>query len=81
MRRISINTGAVKDRAVAAILEEIQKASADENIIDIAAAFTIEGDYTETRTLNVGTSTLEETQAFIATLIGDLKRGGSNRST
>ena len=81
MRRLSINTGTVKDRAVAAILEEIQKASADENIIDIAAAFVVEGTYTETRTLNVGTSTLEETQAFIATLIGDLKRGGSNRST
>jgi hypothetical protein len=81
MRRISINTGMVKDRAVAALLEEIQKASADENLTDIAAPFIIEGTYTETRTLNVGTSTLAETQAFIATLIGDLKRGGSNRST
>ena len=81
MRRLSINTGSVKDRAVAAILEEIQKSSADENIIDIAAPYTIEGDYTETRTLNVETATLEEVKAFIATFIGDLKRGGANRST
>lgn len=81
MRRIFINTGTVRDGAVATALREIEKASADENIVDIAQAFTIEGDYTETRTLNVETATLEETKAFIATLIADLQRGGQNRTT
>lgn len=81
MRRVQINTGAIKDPATKAAIEELVRASADENIIDIAQAFTIAGDYTDTRTLNVGTSTLAETQAFIATLIADFKRGGSNRST
>lgn len=81
MRRLYINTGRVRDGAVADILTEIINASADENIIDIAAAFTVTGSYTETRELHVGTSTLEETQAFLATLIADLKRGGQNRIT
>lgn len=81
MRRLSYNTGTVKDSAVAAILQEIARASADENIVDLAQAFEITGDFTETRTLHVGTSTLAETQAFIATFITDLQRGGANRTT
>lgn len=81
MRRIYIDVGSIKDRAVADALREIINASADENLIDIAAPYTVDGTYTETRELHVGTSTLEETQAFIATLISDLKRGGQNRTT
>lgn len=81
MRRINIDTGNVKDSVVAAALREIINASADENLVDLLAPFIIENSYTETRTLNVGTSTLAETQAFIATLIDDLKRGGQNRTT
>lgn len=81
MRRIYIDVGSIKDRAVADALREIINASADENLIDIAAPYTVDGTYTETRELHVGTSTLEETQAFIATLISDFKRGGQNRTT
>jgi len=81
MRRLYIETGNIKDSAVAAALREIINASADENIVDLVAPFIIENSYTETRTLNVGTSTLAETQAFIATLIDDFKRGGQNRTT
>lgn len=83
MRAINIMNiiGRVKDPAVADALKEVELASAEFNILDMANAFTITGAYTETRTLNVGVSTLAQTQAFIATLIDDLKRGGANRST
>lgn len=73
--------GRVKDPAVADALKEIELASAEFNLLDIANAFTIAGAYTRRTTLDVGTSTLTETQEFIATLIDDLKRGGENRST
>ncbi len=83
MRRVDIDPtiGKVTEPAVREALREIQLASAEWNLADIAAAFTITGVYTELRTLNVGTSTLAQTQAFIATLIEDLKRGGESRST
>ena len=81
MRRVDLNTGPVRDPAAANLFKEIMLASGEQNIVDIAMAFTVTGDYDETRELHVGTSTLEETQAFLATLIADLQRGGSNRST
>lgn len=83
MRRVDISAtiGRVRDQATRDGLREIELASAEFNIVDIAAAFTITGSYTETRTLNVGVSTLAQTQAFIATLVEDLKRGGQSRST
>ena len=81
MRRVDLYTGPVRDPAARALFQEITLASGEQNIVDIAMAFTVTGDYDETRELHVGTSTLEETQAFLATLIADLQRGGSNRST
>ncbi len=81
MRRVNLNTGLVRDPAARDLFKEVELASGEQNLVDIAMAFDIEGDYTETRILHVGTSTLEETQAFIATLIADLKRGGKSRST
>jgi len=83
MRRVDISAsiGRIQDHAMRDALREIELASAEWNTVDIAAAFEITGTYTETRTLNVGVSTLAQTQAFIATLINDLKRGGESRST
>jgi len=83
MRRVELTgaLGRIKDQAVKDALKEVELASAEFNLVDIASAFTIEGAFTETRTLDVGTSTLAETQAFIATLIGDLQRGGESRSS
>ena len=83
MRTVYISPiiGRVKDPAAADALKEIELASAEFNILDIATAFTITGVYTRRTTLDVGTSTLTETQEFLATLIEDLKRGGENRST
>lgn len=83
MRAVNISNtiGRVKDQAVRDALSEIQLASAEVNTIDIVTPYTITGTYTETRELEVGVSTLAETQAFIATLINDFKRGGVSRST
>jgi hypothetical protein len=83
MRRIDISfiLGKIKDPAAAEGLKEVELASAEYNLVDIVAPFVITGTYTETRTLNVGVSTLAQTQAFIATLIEDIRRGGESRST
>lgn len=83
MRRVDMSAtiGRVRDPAAKEALREIELASAEFNVVDIAIAFEITGSYTETRTLNVGVSTLAQTQAFIATLINDLQRGGESRST
>ncbi len=80
MRRVDINTGGIRDPAAKSAIQEIVNASAEVDLVDIAQAFIITGSYTETRTLNVGTSTLAETQAFIATLIEDFRRGGQHRT-
>lgn len=79
--QLSFVIGRVRDPAAADALKEIELASNEANIVDIAQAFTITGSYTETRSLQVGVSTLAQTQAFIATLIADLQRGGAFRST
>lgn len=83
MRRVDLGAtiGAIRDESTRSALREIELASAEVDLVDIASAFTIGNSYTETRTLNVGTSTLAQTQAFIATFIDDLKRGGQHRNT
>lgn len=82
MRRVNLSQiGRIKDPAAQDAIREIERASAEVDLLDIANAFTITGTYTETRTLNVGTSTLAETQAFVATFISDCKRGGQHRAT
>lgn len=82
MRRVNLTgVGNIKDDAARSAIREIELASAENDLLDIANGFTITGTYTETRTLNVGTSTLAETQAFIATFISDCKRGGQHRTT
>jgi len=83
MRSVNISPliGRVKDLAASEAFREIELASAEFNIVDMVASFEVTGVFTETRTLNVGVSTLAETQAFIATLINDFKRGGESRST
>lgn len=82
MRRVNLPTaGQIKDPLARDAIREIERASAEVDLLDITNAFTITGAFTETRTLNVGTSTLAETQAFIATFITDCKRGGQHRTT
>lgn len=75
-----LNVGQVKDVVARALIDELARASQENDVVDIASAFDVTGSYTETRTLDVGTSTLTQTQAFIATLLADLKRGGQHRA-
>lgn len=64
-----------------ALFNEIIQASQDGDITDIGGAYTITGTFTETRTLNVTSPTLANAVAVLATLILDLQRGGSTRTT
>lgn len=66
---------------IQALFNQIVEASQAGDITDIGAAFTIDGDYTPTRTLNVTSPTLANIAAVLATLIADLQRGGTNRTT
>lgn len=82
MRRVNLTgVGLIRDPAALNAIKELELASAENDLLEIAKSFTITGSYTETRTLNVGTSTLAQTQAFIATFISDCKRGGQHRTT
>jgi hypothetical protein len=82
MRPVKLHElGNIKDTPVATALREIELASAEVDLTDIAIAFTISGTYTPTRTLNVTSPTLANAVAVLATFIDDCKRGGPNRST
>lgn len=67
--------------AVQQMYSEICRASQDGDIVDIGAAYTINGAFTETRTLNVSSPTIDNVAAVLATLIADLKRGGATKTT
>jgi hypothetical protein len=66
---------------IQALFNEIIQASQDGDITDIGGAYTITGSFTETRTLNVTAPTTANIAAVLATLILDLQRGGSTRTT
>lgn len=82
MKRVTlVSVGFVQDPAARSALKEIEGASAEFNLLDIANAFSMNGAYTQTRVLNVTAPTLANAVAFLATFIDDCKRGGANRST
>jgi len=60
-------------------LREIENASA-EDIEVVVGDFTVTGSYTETRTLDASTATLDDLRAFVATLISDIKDRGGKRA-
>jgi hypothetical protein len=66
---------------IQALFNQIRDASQAGDITDIGGAFSITGTFTPTRTLNVTSPTLANAVAVLATLISDLKAGGSNRTT
>lgn len=76
MKEISFGSETCEDPIAERKFQEVERASREANPSAIAMDFTITGVYTPLRTLNVGTSTLAQTQAFLATLISDLKAGG-----
>lgn len=69
------------DPQVQKVFNQIFAASRDADGVDIGGAFTLNGTFTETRTLNVSAPTLANVAAVIATLLLDLQRGGQNRTT
>lgn len=76
MRRVTINP-----RNVPASLTELERASAENDIVEMAQNFNVSGAYTATYTLNVAAPTAANIAAFLATLIDTLKKGGLNRTT
>jgi len=63
------------------VFNEIFRASQDGAIEDLGSAYTITGTFTATRNLNVTTPTAANIAAVLATLISDLQRGGTSRTT
>jgi hypothetical protein len=64
-----------------AALSEIQAASTQNDIVDIANSFSITGTFTETYDLNLTSPTAANIAAVLATLITVMQRGGLNRTS
>jgi hypothetical protein len=78
MRPLNLGHDTCQDPVAERKFQEIERASKENDPAQIAADFTI-GTFTELRTINVGTSTLTETQQVLATLLSDLAAGGQFR--
>lgn len=76
MRPVTINPNNVAES-----LREIERASHEADVTEIAQARTVTGAYTPTRTLDASSATLADLRAFVATLVADLQKGGENRTT
>ena len=79
MRPVSFGAQQARDAIAEAKFQEIERASREYDLATMMGEF-VPGTFTELRTLNVGSSTLTQTQQVLATLIADLARGGSKRS-
>lgn len=69
------------DPNLQALFNQIRDASQAGDVTDLGGAFTINGIFTPTRTLNVTGPTLANVVAVVATLLADLKAGGASRTT
>lgn len=54
--------------------------ASNEDIQAMLQAYSVTGDFTPTRSIDVATAAFPDLLAFIATLITDVKRGGPNRT-
>lgn len=82
MRRVNLSqVGQIRDPGARAAIREIELASAEGDLLDIAKAYTITGAFTETRVLNVTTPSAANIAAVLATFIRDCQRGGQFRTT
>ena len=76
MRPVTINPDNVK-----AALVEIQSASHDADIVEIAQNFVLSGTLTPTYTLNLTSPTAANIAAVLGTLLLAFQKGGVNRTT
>jgi hypothetical protein len=76
MRRVNINP-----TNVLASLNEIGRASAENDLVDISQAFTLSGTLTPTYVLNLTSPTAANIAAVLGTLILAMQKGGINRTT
>lgn len=75
MRRVQINP---HDPTTA--LLEIQRASGENDVMEVAQNFSLSGTLTETTTLNLASPTTANLAAVLGTLISILQKGGLNRT-
>lgn len=66
---------------VSGSLDEIEAASHENDIVEIAQNFTFTGTPTTTTNLNVTAPTLANVVAVLGTLLEIMQRGGINRTT
>lgn len=76
MRPITINPNNVP-----AALQEIERASKENDTVEMAQNFTFDAAFTTTLQLLTGTPTLANTNKVLATLIQIIQKGGLNRTT
>lgn len=76
MRPVTINSNDVH-----ASLVELERASHENDVNEIANNFTVSGSYTAARSFDATAATLAELRIIVATLLTDLQKGGLNRTT
>lgn len=76
MRPVTVNSSDIKSA-----LEEIQRASHENDTVEIAQNFILSGTLTPTYTLNLAAPTAANIAAVLGTLILALQKGGINRTT
>jgi hypothetical protein len=84
MRRVTLPNpppsmhSTVEGKFVLGALRDIERASYESDPALIATDFSVT-NFTETRTLDVGTATLTDLKNFVATFIYDMQRGGAKK--
>jgi hypothetical protein len=76
MRPVSLNPNDVQSA-----LREIQNASYQNDIVDVANTFSFTGTVTDTTDLDLSSPTLANVAAVLATLLQTMQKGNINRTS
>lgn len=63
------------------LANEIETASRDADVVDLATQFTVMGTLTETYSINLSSPTAANVAAVLATFLANMARGGSTLRT
>jgi hypothetical protein len=74
-------TSQIKDMATKASIQELERASHEADITEMAQNFTFDASFTQTLALTVSSPTLANTNLVLATLLQMMQKGGLNRTT